>query len=194
MSTLDWSIWEVLGDKDLPFERKGRGLPFADPTIKERVKILIRDAVDDIRDEVYDLAVKGAPKGETGNLKDAINKNAGDVLNVGVLVQQRHGNLDLFPTRAVVGVDPLLAPYAAAVHGGTGIFGPHHTMIVAKEISEKTGKLKLMKWETKGKTFYAEEVKGQKPQPFMRDAYEVVSKGFAPARILRLKEEIGNLG
>lgn len=183
----------ILDKGDIPFSRSGRGGALSNTGIRVRVKQLIRDAVEDIADRVHEYAVLFAPS-QSGNLKSAIDKESEPfLLDVGVLIfREAH----LFPTTALaqVGINPEKAPYGNLVHGGSGIYGPYRTMITAKTLSEKTGRLKKMRFLKEGVWHFHDSVKGQKPQPFIERAYDIVKRSYAPARILRLKQEIGNLG
>lgn len=70
----------------------------------------------------------------------------------------------------VVGTD---LEYAAAVHRGTGIFGPHHT-----PITPKRGKLLVFEVGGPGRggqrLVVARSVRGQPGRPFLKDALKAV--------------------
>lgn len=56
-------------------------------------------------------------------------------------------------------------PYARYVHDGTGIYGPKGQMI-------KPIRAKALKWRGPGgEAIFARQVKGIKPNPFLRDAF-----------------------
>lgn len=92
------------------------------------------------------------------------------------------------------------APYGKWVEAGTGIFGVFRSPIVPT-----TGN--YLRWKVFGYSvplrrkvpvvaprfreyFYARSVKGQKPQRFMRQAYDETRTMYVPARIQLLKQEI----
>ena len=55
-------------------------------------------------------------------------------------------------------------PYARFVHDGTGIYGPKGQMIKPKHA-------KVLRWQGPGgEAIFARQVKGMKPNPFLRDA------------------------
>lgn len=55
-------------------------------------------------------------------------------------------------------------PYAGYVHNGTGIYGPRGQMI-------KPAHAKALRWRGPGgDVIFAKQVKGMKPNPFLRDA------------------------
>ena len=89
-------------------------------------------------------AAEEAPK-VSGNLADSIRK----------YIQNR---------RAVI---TPVARYALYVHQGTGIYGPHKKRIVP------TTK-KALAFQIGGKWIYRRSVKGQKPNPFMKRAFDEV--------------------
>ena len=88
------------------------------------------------------VAVEEAPK-KKGNLADSIRKY-------------------LEGHRAII---KPTAPYAAWVHGGTGIYGPHKTPIVP------TTK-KALAFRIGDKMIIRRSVKGMKPNPFMKRALD----------------------
>ena len=78
-----------------------------------------------------------------------------------------------------------LAPYAKYVEYGTGIFGKK-----GSPIRPKTGN--VLAWEENGKTFFANEVKGQEGQHFMRDSYEIVKNEYLPAKVYIESKELAD--
>ena len=174
-----------LESADLPFARIGRGRRISDDVTRLRVRQLISDAVDDIAKRVQEVAKFAAPH-KTGNLVEAIERDRpGLGLMVPTMITREPG---AFPTYSIVGVDRERAPYAAFVHEGTGIFPPGGT---GNLIRPRTAK--FMVFEKEGVWHFEKEVRGQKAQPFMREAVETVDATYAPARVLRLKEQLGNL-
>jgi hypothetical protein len=57
--------------------------------------------------------------------------------------------------------------YARWVHEGTGIYGPHHKMIVPR-------RRKSLRWRAKGQYVFAKHVRGMAANPFLRDALKYV--------------------
>ncbi len=176
----------VLDPVDLPFARVGRGRRIEDEITRIRVRQLISDAVDDIAREVQKTAKHIAPW-KTGNLVEAIERDKpglGLLVNTEILREEH-----LFPTYSVVGVDTKEAPYAAFVHEGTGIFPPGGMGNLIRPKNAKS-----MVFEKEGVLHFEKAVEGQEAQPFIEEAHEVVSVSYAPARVLRLKQQLGNLG
>ena len=132
---------------------------------------LIQDALDDIA-----LFIEGDAKGRagfrTGNLRRNINRVHAK--------ETRPGHHE-----AVVGVSRT-APYGVWHHEGTGIFGARR-----RPIRPQTGN--VLVFSVGGRTVFARSVKGQRANPFMREAYRTAQATYAPGRVEKLRHDIGNL-
>ena len=63
------------------------------------------------------------------------------------------------------------APYAIFVLRGTGIYGPHGT-----PIKPRTAEYLVFRWPRVGPgLFYAKQVRGQRRQPFLQNAFRAAS-------------------
>lgn len=69
------------------------------------------------------------------------------------------------------------------VHNGTGIYGPYKTPIVPVR-----SKYLIFFW--RGRKWMKKSVRGQKPQPFLTEAFEYVNNVYAPIRLSTLRAEI----
>ena len=81
--------------------------------------------------------------------------------------------------------------YAKYVHDGTGIFGPKR-----KPYTAKTPGKYMVFYYHKGitrKNFRLLSVKGQRPQPYLIEAYLLIDRTYAPARVNLLRAELAAL-
>lgn len=96
------------------------------------------------------------------------------------------------------------APYGLFVEEGTGIFRPGGHPITPKSgrwlvfrdpgtVNTFFSNQRLFHPRRKGLVF-ARSVRGQRPQPFMEEAYHEIVRTYAPARLEKLKQEIARLG
>jgi len=83
---------------------------------------------------------------------------------------------------AVVELNPLVR-HAKWVHEGTGIYGPAHHPIVPR-----VKPFLVFRWH--GRRFEKKSVKGQKPQPFLTEAYIYVNNVSTPAKLSILRAEL----
>jgi len=74
-------------------------------------------------------------------------------------------------------------PHSKWVHEGTGLYGPFHSPIVP------TVKQHLVFWY-RGRKWLKRSVRGQRPQPFLTEAFEYVNNVYAPAKLSELRAEI----
>ena len=72
--------------------------------------------------------------------------------------------------------------YPLFVHEGTGLFGAHHRLI-------RPRRAKAMRFVGRTGLVYAKTVKGQRPQPYMAEAFEDVN-AFVRARLEATVDEI----
>jgi hypothetical protein len=172
-----------------------------------KVKHLLKDAVDDIADAVEDSAKRFAPE-DRGKLK--LHPVDRDDTRIGVA----EGRAPLFgggfaiqgPTGFIPGVGTaggeLVArstitvakepKYAIWVHDGTGVHGPRGKAITAHD-PEGFMKFPASRWPTarfKRATYRFKSVEGQKPQPYLTDAFLLVDRTYVPARIELLRAQI----
>jgi hypothetical protein len=143
-------------------------------TLEQRMQLLIMEALDDLG-----LAIESAAKEKagfkTGNLRRNITRTRAAFDATGAI-------------SAEVGV-ARTAPYGVWHHEGTGIFGKYKT-----RITPTAGN--VLAWRDAsvgGRMLFAKSVKGQKANPFMRDAYLLVKNTLADARMRKLAHDIGNL-
>ena len=76
------------------------------------------------------------------------------------------------------------APYGVWVHEGTGLYGHRHSNIKA------TGG-NALHFVHGGQALFRRSVRGQRANPFMRRAFVNVNTTYVPARLEKLKREIG---
>lgn len=86
--------------------------------------------------------------------------------------------------QADVFLNPAVA-HARWVHDGTGIYGPFKSPIVPRTAP-------FMVFFYEGKKWIKREVKGQKPQPFLTDAFRIVNNSFTPLKLAELRAEINS--
>lgn len=139
----------------------------------EEVNRLVRDAVNDLAIAIESEARGRAPH-RTGNLIRNISHDAARPLEPGHVEAQ-------------VGLRKQ-APYGIWVHEGTGIFGRYH-----RRITPTTGNFLAFRTRS-GRIIFTKSVLGQRAQPFFREAFEIVTKTYAPVRMQKLAHDIGNLG
>lgn len=154
-------------------------LDIADPGGFDRMKNLpgqvsrlIEDALDDIA-----LAIESDAKLRAGYKTGNLRRN---------IIRERAGRNSVTGlTQAVVGV-ARTAPYGIWTHEGTGIFGTY-----GRAIRPTSGN--FLVFSIGGRKIFARSVKGQRANPFMRDAFNNVRGGFAEGRLRKLAHDIGNL-
>jgi hypothetical protein len=69
------------------------------------------------------------------------------------------------------------------VHNGTGLYGPHKTPIVPRRAP-------FLVFHYRGRKWIKRSVRGQRPQPFLDQAFHYVNDVYIPARITSLKAAI----
>lgn len=130
-------------------------------------KLALLDAIDDIADRIHEVAVLRAPHGKTGMLKsEGIGKTGARPTTTNVF-------------KAYVGIRRL-PEHGVFVHEGTGLLGPKH-----KPIFAPGGNVMKFRGRT-GLPVYARSTRGQKPQPFLREALELVADTYIPGRLAAL--------
>lgn len=132
---------------------------------------LLQDALDDIALRI-EYEAKGRAGFVTGNLKRNIGREPA-----------RRVGADTY--EAKVGVRRT-APYGLWHHEGTGIFGARR-----RRIRPLTGN--VLVFRIAGRLVFARSVKGQRANPFLREAFVETDALYVPARLRRLAEEVGNL-
>lgn len=145
----------VVGDKEFAFKLSSHS---PDKTAKE----IVGDALLHL-----EMMAKSNAPNKLGNLMRAIGRSP----------VEKKGDDTYF---GHVGVGPT-APYARFVEEGTGIYGPEKHYI-----KPLTGN--FLVWESsrsnrKDKKFFTQQVKGQKPQYYMKRAYEYIENSYLPAKI-----------
>ena len=175
------------------------------------VDALLRRHVDDVANQVQSTAERLAPRGPSGRLKaEGVIKHAevGESLSgivtgarafgggfsvrgaggrfVGATKAESPGttlsSLANHSYSAVVELNPAV-PHAKWVHGGTGIFGPYKSPIVPRRAEYLVFYWHGRKWRKKS-------VRGQRPQPFLTEAFEYVRNVYEPAKLSQLRAEI----
>jgi len=158
----------------------------------------VRDAVDDIADEIEAEARIQAPEGDTGALKahpierDDARIGIADVRNPlfggGFAFRGPSGFIPGVgqPGEVIAQINislPTKPAHAVWVHEGTGIYGPHNSPIVPRTHP-------YLVFHIDGRKFVRKSVRGQPPQPYLLEAYLVVNRTFVPARIARLRASV----
>lgn len=175
--------------------------------------------INELADEVERKAKEFAPEGETGRLKSIgvlklpaqISQITGTggrpgeiVTNIPafggghtvrgaggrfVSVSKIHdpgfvftGTFSFADVTAQVLLNPEL-PYAKWVHNGTGIYGP-----MRRPYTPRTKPFMVFWWH--GRKWFKRTVKGQRPQPFLTEAYDYVNDVYAPVRLSQLRAEL----
>lgn len=131
------------------------------------IDALLKDTLSDIKDEMKRVAHERIPIGETGKLREfGIGEFGPTKIGPGIY-------------RAGIGLrrEPF---YGIFVHDGTGIYGPRRSPIVPRTAP-------YLKFTIGNRTFRLKSVKGQEPQPFMTEAFEIVDRTYVPARLEKLK-------
>ncbi len=134
----------------------------------------LREAIEDIADEIEETARELAPLGETGTLKE----HPVDRRDLRRRVQGPGGLV--VKSEISVAKDPI---YAKWVHDGTGIYGPHGTPIVPR-------KAPFMRFYWEGKWHKRATVAGQEPQPYLKEAVEEVERTFVPVKLAELRAKL----
>lgn len=105
-------------------------------------------------------------------------------LAVGTVIPEIRGVFQ--PGRAFVRVAVKVAEvprHAIWVHDGTGIYGPRRHVIVPRFAP-------YLKFSIDGRIFRRRWVKGQRPQPFLSNAFAVVNGTYIPLRLRELELRI----
>jgi hypothetical protein len=172
------------------------------------VQRLLREAIDDIADQVENTARANAPVGETGALKTRGIERSKTVVGtvstafvfgggravsgyipggtrfafVGSVTGFNPGDL---VAQANISLNPRVK-HSKWVHDGTGIYGPRKTPIVPL-----TAPRLVFFWNKSGRLHSRLSVRGQPAQPFLRKSYEYVNNVYTPARVGALRLAIG---
>jgi len=167
---------------------------------------LVKEAMEDIGDEIEDIAKIEAPMGETGALKAHPVDKAEITLGIlerfgarapkgspggigGRFVPDPVGGGELVATEMIS--LPEVPEHAKWVHNGTGIYGPRKSYIVPHHAPSEGAKEAFMTWKDKdGKPARARKVKGQPPNPYLERAFVIINREYIPARVARLRLEI----
>jgi hypothetical protein len=165
---------------------------------------LVREAVEDIGDEIEDVAKTEAPLGETGALR--LHPVERSEIGIGTIEaatgRARHpagspggiGGRFAFggPTGETIVRQKITLPeepkYAKWVHDGTGIYGPR-----GEAIRPHTKQFLVFFFDKalgSGDKFFGKEVKGQQKNPYLERTFVIISGEYVPIRIERLRAEI----
>lgn len=161
-------------------------------------ELLLVAAIDEIGAKIDEEAKLFAPVGKTGDLK----KHPVDVKRISGVTTDVHSIGGGFSVRGAGGQFVAASPessgktvnhieitvasephYAIWVHEGTGVYGEYHTPIVPRSS-------KYMIFHHLGKRWRVKSVLGQKPQPFLTEAFAVAETTYIPFRIEQLKAEV----
>jgi len=142
----------------------------------DKAQRLLRATIEDIADEIETLAREKAPVDEgTLRLHPVDRKDLKRRV-------QGPGGLVVKTELSV----PKVPKYAKWVHDGTGIFGPKGVPITPR-------KAPFMVFQIDGKWFKKKEVKGQVPQPYLREALEEAELTIIPIRLAELRARLVEL-
>lgn len=189
-----------MADFDLNVESDGRTVRLFSSDGTVLAARLLRDAVDDIGERIEETAKDLAPRGKTGALKQhPVDRDEAEgfvatsfPLFGGGFAGRGPGGLFVrglsvdSPGQVVARQTITVAripKHAIWVHDGTGIYGPHRSPIVPR-------RARYLKFEYKGRLWRLRSVRGQRPQPFLTDAFLVVNRTYVPARVELLRAEL----
>lgn len=143
----------------------------------DRALRLLRETIEDIADDIEELAESKIPEGETLVLKDAGIERRDLKRRV-----RGPGGL-VVKTELSVPKDP---PYAKWVHDGTGVYGPKGV-----PYGPRTAPFMRFFWE--GKWHKRKTVQGQAPQPYLRQAVEEANHTIIPVKLAELRAKLETL-
>jgi len=163
---------------------------------------LLKDAVDDIADAVEAEAKIRAPYREFGSLKEhAVDR---DDVEIGIVFPTAAGPRARIEGGAQLGgfqpvlprtigkgnivarssiTLPSIPRHARWVHEGTGLYGPLKRLIYPRTAP-------FMVFHSLGQWWKLPSVKGQKPNPYLEEAFRDVEATYAPVRLQKLRAEI----
>jgi hypothetical protein len=160
---------------------------------------LLRETIDDLANRVEKESRRLAPKGETGDLKrhpvDREDSRVGEVAEISGEIEGRRsvrGAGGRFVPglgtsgRVVASAKITVAKrpeYAKWVHNGTGLFGPRGKLIEPHTAS-------FMVFTRYGKNWRLATVKGQRPQPYLEQAFTYTKSLHFDKEFEKLKREI----
>lgn len=174
-----------------------------------KVRRLLIDVVDDVADQIESRAREFAPRGQDhGDPRprrpdlrlrdhpvDRENSTAGIVTGIAAFgggqsvrgeggrfvgaSRDAQGRLVAFSRVSI----PTRPRHAIWVHGGTGIFGPRRTPIVPRRSP-------MLVFYIRGRKWVKRSVRGQRPQPYLTDAYRFVNTTFVPLRMGQLRAQL----
>ena len=139
--------------------------------------------------QINGLVIDALIKSTLGEIKDKLTDTLSFIIpyDEGELSARgvgEFGPTKIAPNRWRAGVGLRKEPaHGIWVHDGTGIYGPRKSPIVPKPPN------KYLVFQIEDREFRLRSVKGQKPQPFMDEAYYIVNRTYVPAKVesLRLK-------
>ena len=170
-----------------------------------KAKRLLRDAVDDIGDAIEQQVQRTVPV-DSGTLKlhplDRDDTRIGFAKGIsafggGVSIRGAGGRfVGAVPADTPFGeliarstiTLPQEPEHAIWVHDGTGIYGPREHVIVPRKATFMV--FHYPKAYRPNKHFRLRTVKGQKPQPYLDNAFLLINRSYIPARIQLLRAQI----
>lgn len=135
---------------------------------------LLRATIEDIADRIEQQAIENAPEGETGELK----AHAVERRDLKRRVQGPGGLV----VKSEISV-PSKPKHAKWVHDGTGLYGPRGVLITPR-------KAPFMRFQIDGKWFAKKTVRGQHPQPYLKEAVEEVERIYVPVKLAELRAKL----
>lgn len=139
----------------------------------DRAIRLLRETIDEIADEIEDLANSKIPD-DTGELR-AVGIDRKDL-------QRRVQGPGGLVTKTELSV-PKVPKYAKWVHDGTGIYGPRGVPITPR-------KAPFLVFNVDGKWFKKKSVLGQEPQPYLKEAVEQAQTTIIPIKLAELRSKL----
>jgi len=142
--------------------------------LSDKHRRLVIDVLDDIADRVEREAQDNAPVGDTGELREHATERREFSRRFRV-----DGDL-VYRTEISVPDRPKKARW---VHDGTGLYGPLHRWITPRTAP-------FMVFQINGRHFKLTHVRGQQPQPYLRDAVDEVEATYIPIKLAELRARL----
>lgn len=147
------------------------GVEWGHDWLSRHPQLLLIDALEDIGEQIENVAELLAPRGKTGALKEE-SIGRGPVVPLGPTVVRGEMGLKRIPKHGIF------------VHEGTGLFGHFR-----RPFTSPNGN--LMKFRTdSGRWVSKYSIRGQRPQPFLDRSMELVNASYAPTRVMLLAQQL----
>ena len=164
---------------------------------------LLREAIDDIADRVEEEARRNVPEGPSGELKaHPIDRDDARISEAELGLPSIGGGFTARGTggrfiaggltegRIVARAQLTVAKeprHAKWVHDGTGIYGPRGIKIRPRT---KPAMFFEGYGDFEGQKIVAKRTKGQRPQPYLKNAFQHINNTYALIRFEELKQQI----